>query len=126
MKGATMRTICITRSLPACDGMLHITEKILLPGMDPDLYPPVDRTVYDILPQQLYPKLEVESSCNQTLWDAMTNESSLSALLSIWDSMPSARYMSLLNSSAVSITLFAMNNQAISGFTRIGTAAPPN
>jgi hypothetical protein len=85
----------------------------MLPGNDPDLFLKVNRTVYDILPEQLYPKLEVDSSCNQTLWDVVIQDPILSALKGIWGSLDSsAKNTFLLENPSNSITLFVMVDEA--------------
>jgi hypothetical protein len=125
IQGATEYYACITNSIPACDGILHITDKILLPGNDLALFPRVDRTVYDIQPQQLYAKPAASSSCNQTIWGAIVQEPRLFAIKGIWESLASAKFKPLLESPSTTMTIFVMNDAAFSMNAGSGRSTPP-
>jgi hypothetical protein len=69
---------CITKSYVACDGILHVIDKVPLPVTRPLEMPTTLKTVYDISPEKRLQGLpENTEECSRTLMDAVAERPDL-------------------------------------------------
>lgn len=105
--------ICILSSHLGCDGMLHITDGILLPSGSPRGAPATSKTQYDIPVDQLTSRTPNIRTCNVTLLQALLSSPDLSIIARAMQILvnESSFLNHVFNSSESEATFFAVTDK---------------
>jgi len=99
---------CILASYLGCDGIIHVTDALLMPGFPPNPLPQISgKTIYSIPAQDL--GSAPNTTCNATLWEAMSAASDLTVVADSVKNNP--ELLQVFNSSGTAVTYFAVADQ---------------